>query len=96
MPLHNEKRNFIRMQVQTIATLVINHSSYVFICQDLSANGARLVGPTESTLKEGDEGKIVINSGGGFSAPLEATVKICRICRDGNQEEVALEMLEVH
>lgn len=96
MSLHNEKRNFIRMQVKTDAKLTINGQEILLACQDLSANGARLTGNPGTEMKEGDEGTIVISSGGGASAPLTAQVRICRISRSGDIAEIAIEMLDVH
>lgn len=73
-----EKRNFIRMQVHTPATLTLNDGSeYDLLCIDLSSSGAQLEG--NKVISEQAEGQLCIQSGGGTTAPLLAEVAVCRV-----------------
>lgn len=91
----SEKRGHIRIAVETTATLTIGLRSFVMDCVDISASGARLRHKGPSSLVTGDLGFIEINSAGGTTAPLMASVRICRIQPMGEYEEIGVELTNV-
>ncbi|MEN9464692.1 MAG: hypothetical protein RL217_873 [Pseudomonadota bacterium] len=74
---YQEKRDYIRMQVSTPATLKLNDgSSYELICMNLSSNGAQLSHSKPVAINQ--VGRLIIASGGGSTQNLEAEVTVCR------------------
>lgn len=73
-----EKRDFIRMQIQTPATLLLeNGSEYELICMDLSSSGAQL--QSDNKIPNNSVGNLTILSGGGNTSNLEVEVTVCRV-----------------
>ncbi len=73
-----EKRDFIRMQIQTSANLQLeNGSEYEVICMDLSSSGAQL--QSSKSIPNNSVGNLTIRSGGGNTSNLEVEVTVCRV-----------------
>lgn len=87
---HSEKRDFIRVTVETNAELTVAGTVYAMTCVDLSTTGARLIAATPTSLGIDQKGTLVIESGGGPTAPLQAEVTIIRMAETEKGEEVAV------
>lgn len=75
----NEKRNFIRMKIDTMITFSIVGGSerYEGKCKNLSGNGMLI--ETEKKLKLGDNVSIVVPSENSEFANLNATAEVLRV-----------------
>lgn len=73
-----EKRDYIRMQVETPATLTLSSGeSFQVTCLDLSSSGVQLKSVQPIPIQSA--GELKIQSGGGATMPLHARVSICRL-----------------
>ncbi|MCY0965444.1 PilZ domain-containing protein [Parathalassolituus penaei] len=90
-----EKRDHVRIKVDTTAVLTMGIKELPMKCLDISASGAKLQYKGVSGLVTGDLGFIEINSAGGTTAPLTASVRICRIQPMGDFEEIGVELTNV-
>lgn len=73
-----EKRDFIRMQVHSPATLTLESGeSFQLTCIDLSSGGAQLI--SNQAIPEGSKGQLIMESGSGSVAPLTASITVCRM-----------------
>lgn len=73
-----EKRDFIRMQIQSPATLQLeNGTEYEVTCVDLSSSGAQL--QSNQTIPNNSVGNLTIRSGGGNTSNLVVEVTVCRV-----------------
>lgn len=80
-----EKRDFIRMQIQTSATLELeNGTEYEVTCMDLSSSGAQL--QSKQIIPKNSVGNLTIRSGGGNTSNLVVEVTICRVERQNEDE----------
>ena len=84
---YSEKRDFIRMSVNTEASLVIESRTLSLTCVDLSTTGARLICHADSGLEAGQQGVVTISSGGGTTTPLVADASVVRVSRTENESE---------
>ena len=73
---YSEKRDFIRMQVSTAASLIVNGERFPAVCVDLSSNGCQI--EASQGFEVGSPVKVLIESGGGETPPLEANGTILR------------------
>lgn len=93
---YNEKRNFIRMKIDTPADVIIegNGESIKGICRDLSGGGMLI--ETNSTLELGLELIVSLASHHASSPMLKARVQVARVFegRDSNYT-LGLEILEM-
>jgi len=88
---HSEKRDFKRVPVESATTLTVGQQIFRCTCVDLSTTGAKLVLDDPSGLHTQLTGAVVIQSGGGPTAPLEAEVTLIRVQGiDGGKEEIAV------
>jgi hypothetical protein len=76
---YEEKRNFIRMKVDTVVTFTKAEGKerYEGRCRNLS--GAGMLLETNKKLEMGDRLKVVIPSEGPDFSPLEAIVEVVRV-----------------
>lgn len=75
---YQEKRDFIRMQIETPATLQLeNGNEYPVFCVDLSSSGAQL--QSSQAIPSNSVGKLSICSGGGNTSNLDVEVTVCRV-----------------
>lgn len=76
---YEEKRNFIRMKVDTMVTFTKadGKDRYEGRCRNLS--GAGMLLETQKKLEMGDRLKVTIPSEGPDFAPLEAIVEVVRV-----------------
>lgn len=89
-----EKRDFIRMNVNTKADLILQDgTSFKVTCEDLSSTGLKI--KAEESIANGVNATIHINSGGGETNDLKAEVKICRVEEvSENQYDVGAEIIK--
>lgn len=75
---YNEKRDFIRMKVQTDATLTLtaNGEQLSVVCQDLSSQGVQLV--LDQALREGTKVQLSIPSPTEHLQGLQALGQVTR------------------
>ena len=73
----SEKRNFIRMKINTPATIVHAGSRYAVICQDLSADGMSV--DTDQEFKPGDELEVAIEQQGQNHQSFRALAQVARV-----------------
>jgi len=74
----NEKRDYIRMQVDTPAKLTLsNGQSFSVTCVDLSSSGVQL--HSNEAIPVQSAGELHVESGGGSTPPLSARVSVCRL-----------------
>lgn len=91
----NEKRDFIRMQVDTHAQLKLEEQVLDVRCQDLSSTGARLVSTTDIEAEPGMLAELTIDSGCKPTRPLEASVEVVRVTPSKDGTEVAVKILSM-
>lgn len=82
---YSEKRDFIRMQVETHASLVVNGQTIDALCLDLSSAGMQLVADTR--LQVGDQVRVHIPSSHNALKGLNAEAEVVRAdtAEDGRQ-----------
>jgi len=76
---HDEKRNYIRMRIDTAVTFSKNDSSELYEgrCQDLS--GAGMLLETDKKLVAGDRLKVTIPSSDSNFTALNAVAEVARV-----------------
>ena len=79
---YSEKRDFIRMQVSTPASLIYNGESFNAVCVDLSSNGCQI--ESSQSFEVNSDVQVMINSGGGDTPPLQADGTILRVNKQAN------------
>ena len=91
---YDEKRDFIRMQINTPAQIDIGEGSIDAICHDLSGGGMLL--SVDKELANGQEVQVTIMSSYGHSPMLQAHCQVTRSESGPNSSYVlGLEILEV-
>ncbi len=94
-----EKRNFIRMKIETPASVEIDDGkmTYQGVCRDLSGGGMLL--ELESALPVGTTVNICITSGHGHAPMLNAKAEVARIVAQPGADKspclLGLEIIEV-
>ncbi len=74
---YNEKRDFIRMQINSAVTVRHDGNEYQGICKDLS--GAGMLLELESPLAVGDELEVLIPQEGDNHMPFHASATVSRV-----------------
>lgn len=76
---YQEKRNFIRMKIETPAQIELTDGDKTFqgICRDLSGGG--MLVELDSALPVGSEVKVQIASAHGHAPMLEALTEVARV-----------------
>ena len=96
---YQEKRNFIRMKIDTPAQVSINNGddTHEGICKELSGGGMLL--ELDTTFPVGSELKVTISSGHGHAPMLEALTRVLRVdAKPGSESQpctMGLEILKV-
>ncbi|MFC3151131.1 PilZ domain-containing protein [Litoribrevibacter euphylliae] len=87
---YQEKRNFIRMQMDVPATITLKHGNQVIQarCLDLSGNGMLIMSP--EPIEDDAIFHIVISSTRPNLPPLEAEVKSMRCIEKDGQYEIGV------
>lgn len=82
---YSEKRDFIRMQIETAITLMDGTRNYEATCLDLSSTGMQVLAATQ--FKMGDKVKVHIPSEHNELKGLEAETEVVRVGshEDGRQ-----------
>ncbi|PIE44369.1 MAG: pilus assembly protein PilZ [Gammaproteobacteria bacterium] len=92
----SEKRDFIRMKVNTEITIRMNNSDETIeaVCHDLSGTGMLI--EADEMIKEGEELFICIPSNNQAFPALEATAKIIRCTKkDNGKFELGAAILDI-
>lgn len=79
----SEKRDFIRMQVSTLANIEYKGNSFEATCIDLSSNGCSI--ECDQSIEVNSEIVVEIHSGGGVTPPLRAKGIIQRVIKQSSQ-----------
>lgn len=90
---YEEKRNFIRMRVESPLTLKIDGRTIECICVDLSGTGMCI--ETKETLAVGDEAYAFIPSYQNHFAPLNAKIRINRHMDENGSHYYGAEIIEL-
>ncbi|MFH0975986.1 MAG: PilZ domain-containing protein [Spirochaetota bacterium] len=83
--INKEKRDFIRMEIQTevICKIRGNNEEFKAICKNLSHTGIQL--STSKHIKEGSELDIAVKVSGGIEQPpLQAVLAVKRVTKDSD------------
>ena len=73
---YSEKRNFIRMQVNSPITITYADREYQGLCKDLSGAGMQI--ETEDNFEVGAQLEVIIQQKGGNHLPFNALVEVTR------------------
>lgn len=98
--VHNEKRGFVRMHVDTVVTFTVKgrgDSTYHGTSQNLSATGLYLT--TEDDVKLGDEVELIMNSSNQKLPPFVAEGKVMRCTVDeqnNSLHHVSISLTKTH
>jgi len=90
---YEEKRNFIRMRVETPLTLTLDDRTLTCVCVDLSGTGMCI--ESEEALQIGDEAVAFLPSYQNKFEPLNACIRINRAMQDGNTYTYGAEIIEL-
>ncbi len=74
---YEEKRNFIRMKIESDAIIRVGDLIHDAVCIDLSSDGMQL--KTDTQLQNGQQIEVEILSGHSQLASLKASAKILRV-----------------
>ncbi|TBU97236.1 PilZ domain-containing protein [Stutzerimonas kirkiae] len=89
---YTEKRNFIRMNVDSRATLIAHGQQFEAHCLDLSSTGLQLLARTE--LDSGDEVDVLIPSSHPGLKGLQVKARVVRTARhDDDRQSLGLEII---
>lgn len=92
---HREKRDFIRMKIDTPLRAQINGEGIAAegLCHELSGGGMQLA--TEHSLAPGTEVEVIISPEYGHTPTLRTRARVVRTQVDVNINRVGLEILEI-
>jgi len=90
---YEEKRDFIRMRVESPLTLKIEERTIECICVDLSGTGMCI--ETKEVLQVGDEAKAYIPSYQNQFAPLNAKIRINRHMEENGTNYYGAEIIQL-
>lgn len=90
---YEEKRNFIRMRVETPLTLTLDDRTLNCVCVDLSGTGMCI--ESKDALQIGDEAVAFLPSYQNKFAPLNACIRINRAMKDGENFVYGAEIIEL-
>lgn len=88
-----EKRDFIRMRVESPITLTMDNRTLQCLCINLSGTGMCI--ETSEVLQIGDEALAFVPSYQNKFAPLNAYVRIKRVMQDGKINIYGAEIIEL-
>ncbi|CCQ12363.1 hypothetical protein PALB_32640 [Pseudoalteromonas luteoviolacea B = ATCC 29581] len=86
--LHEDKRRFMRMNINTQATITVLETGHKLTahCQDLSATGMSLV--VEEPIEVDAVVEVHIESSGGTVLPLNVHAKVLRVAQESDEEYI--------
>ena len=92
---YNEKRDFLRMKIQTPLGVELSGKRGRFnaICRELSGGG--MLVETQEQLMEGDELEVNVISTHGHSPQLHAKVQVVRLETEGETQLAGMQILEM-
>ncbi|MFC3608895.1 PilZ domain-containing protein [Stutzerimonas tarimensis] len=91
---YSEKRDYIRMRVETPGTLIHGAKSIPIICLDLSATGMQI--EANARLQVGDRVGVRIESGHDSLRGLDAEAEVVRVSSlDGERQSIGLTILSL-
>ncbi len=93
MKYYSEKRDFIRMRVETAITIECDATHYDAVCLDLSSTGMQIETSGSVPLKQGQSIRVVIPSTHAKLSSLHAEAIIRRLdMLDNGQQALGLEI----
>jgi len=93
MKYYSEKRDFIRMRVETNITFECNGTRYDAVCLDLSSTGMQIETSGSVSLSEGQVIRVLIPSSHSKLSSLSAEAVIRRLDRlDDGRQALGLEI----
>lgn len=96
MTYYNEKRDFIRMRVETPMTFELNGKSYDALCVDLSSTGMQIETDTAVEFESGQKIRVSIPSSHTKLRGLEADTQVQRIeLLDNGRVSLGLEIIDM-
>ncbi len=90
---YEEKRDFIRMRVESPVTLTLGDRALECVCLDLSGTGMCI--EMKEKLNIGDEAVAFLPSYQNKFAPLNACIRIRRVMEDGDVYCYGAEIIEI-
>lgn len=91
---YNEKRDFIRMKINSPVAITCKGKSYLGVCKDLS--GAGMLVETEDTFEIGAELDVSIEQKGDTHLPFHASTTVSRVEPIDDKYLVGLSINEIH
>lgn len=91
---YNEKRDFIRMKINSPVSINCGDDSILGVCKDLS--GAGMLVETEKTLPVGAELEVSIEQKGETHLPFHATATVSRVEPVDDKFLVGLSIIQIH
>ena len=92
---YSEKRDFIRMQIETSITLIHDGQCFDAICLDLSSTGMQVIAAT--TLQMGDKVQAHIPSEHSELKGLEAETEVVRVgTHEDGRQSLGLSILSMN
>ncbi len=92
---YSEKRDFIRMQIETAVTLTHAGQTFEAVCQDLSSTGMQVLAATQ--LSMGDQVKVQIPSEHAELKGLDAQTEVVRVGTHGDgRQSLGLSILSMN
>lgn len=91
---YSEKRDFIRMKINSPVAIAHNGQDYLGVCKDLS--GAGMLLETEHKFDIGSELEISIAQQGDTHLPFHATTTVSRVEPVDDKYLVGLAIIEIH
>lgn len=96
MNYYNEKRDFIRMRVETPITFECDGTSYAAVCMDLSSTGMQIETSESVPLREGQAIRVLIPSTHSKLSSLLAETVIRRLeTLDNGRQALGLEIISM-
>ena len=90
----SEKRNFIRMKVNSEVSLQSQGKSCTGKCKDISGSGMRV--ETSEAFSVGEEVQVAINQKGENHLPFHAIAEVSRVdCIDDDHFSIGLSIIEI-
>lgn len=91
---YSEKRDYIRMKINSPVAIHLGGKDYVGVCKDLS--GAGMLVETEKTFDIGTRLEVSIEQKGENRLPFHASATVSRVETIGDKYLVGLSITDIH